>query len=191
MAQYRMSLFFESNDAEGWSENYYHQNTSIANAQSVMDTVIIPSRQDFMVGDFRLVEARVSDVSIRGDVMFTGLALPRTGTYSPSSLDTVPLEANVALMAVFLATPPRFARMFLRGLSSDWISGRHRIPNVTLDTALSSFQSNILGNNMQARHRLTPPPHATYSYSNIVHLGTVEVGARKPGRPFGLLRGRR
>lgn len=189
MPIYRISLFHESSDTEGWSENFYWSGSSINAAQSEMDS-LISERVALFGPAFRMVDGRVSDVTMRGNTLFTTHTLPVAGTYVPTS-GAVALEANTALMCKMIAVLPRFMRIFLRGLYSDIIHGREYVAPGTWDIALRVLLNRLISNNYQARHRLTPPPHATYNYSPISSIGDLIASARKPGRPFDLLRGRR
>ena len=189
MAIFRLSIFYLSNDSEGWSENYYWDGTNITAAQVRLDS-LIAQRLDMLSDQFSVVDGRVSDVTMRGNILFTTTSMPRAGTYTPPA-GAEALEANTAIIQRFNAVAPHFAKMYIRGLTSAVIHGREKVAETTWDGAFAIWRASIVSGTFQARHRLTPPPHATYSYSQISQDGGILVSARKPGRPFDLLVGRR
>lgn len=189
MATFRLSIFFLSQDAEGWTENFYWNGTNLTGAQSMLDT-LINQRADMLSDHFRIEDGRASDVSSRGTTLFTTVTMPFIGTYTPPT-GAQPLEANTAIVNKWLAIAPRYAKTFFRGLTSAQVVGREKVAESTWDGRFAIFKATIVGGQFQARHRLTPPPHATYSYSQISADGGILVSARKPGRPFDLLVGRR
>jgi hypothetical protein len=189
MANFRLSIFYLSNDNEGWTENYYWNGTNLTGAQTQLDS-LIGQRVPMLCNHFKIVDGRASDVTLRGAVLFTTISMPQVGTYVLTGTNE-PLEANTAIVQRFNAIAPRYAKIYLRGLSSDVIKGREKAVAAGWDAAHSIWTATILGGSFQARHRLTPPPHATYSYSTISADGGILVSARKPGRPFDLLVGRR
>ena len=189
MAVFRMSIFFRSVDDEGWSENYYWDGSNITSARTAMDT-LVSQRLDLLNGNVEIVDARVSDVTVRGSVLFSTLSFPLVGTYSPA-VPSVPLEANVAYAVQFLSVAPYFSRVFLRGLSSSFIVGREKVAETGWDALFAIWLATVQASSYQSRHRVTPPPHATYNYHSHSGVGNFVVCARKPGRPFGLLVGRR
>lgn len=189
MSIFRLSIFFLSADNEGWTENYYNDATNITAAQTVLDT-LINQRADMLDPHFRIDDGRVSDVTIRGSVLFTTVAMPLAGSYTlPTGKE--PLEANTAIIQRWNAVAPRYAKMYIRGLNSAVIAGREKVAESVWDGRFAIWKATIVGGTFQARHRVTPPPHATYSYSHITQDGGILVSARKPGRPFDLLVGRR
>jgi len=189
MATYRLSIFFLSADDEGWTENYYLNASSLPAAATQLD-LMMNTRAPLMCNKFKMVDGRASDVTVRGNVQFTSNTLPVVGTYALPTGKTA-LEANTALVCRFSATPPRFALVYLRGLSSAQIAGREKVVESVWDSSFSTWHNFVSAGTFQARHRVTPPPHATYSYSTITAYSGNIVSARKPGRPFGLLVGRR
>jgi len=189
MANFRLSYFFLSPNSEGWSENYYWQGADITSAKAELDS-LLNLRKAMLPTTFEVVGARASDVSVRGNVAFSNNVFPILGTYTIPA-GAVALEANTAIVQQFLATAPRYAKFYLRGLTSAVIHGRSKVAEATFDTAFNAWKTAVAGGAFLARHRLTPPPHATYSYSPMTNFGSTLVSARKPGRPFDLLRGRR
>lgn len=189
MATFRLTYFWVSANDEGWTENFYWDGTNLTGAQSMMDS-LLPTLADLRMSHFTIIDARCSDVSQRGSVLFTTHQIPYAGSYTPPTGAT-PLEANTALYVQLLAITPRFMRWNLRGLSSDVITGRTYNKTDPWNARLGIVTDTLIAGQFQARHRVTPPPHATYSYSVISELGNVLPGARKPGRPFGLLVGAR
>ena len=189
MATFRLSIFYLSADDEGWSENYYYNGSNITAAQSQLDS-LINQRLPMLGAHFKIVDGRASDVSIRGSILFTTLAMPQVGTYAPPA-GTFPLEANTAIICKFNAIAPHYAKIYLRGLTTQQVHGREKFAESVWDGAFAIWKATILGGAFQARHRTKPPPGATYTYSTISQDGGILVSARKPGRPFDLLRGRR
>lgn len=190
MATYRLSYFWESLYTEGWSENFYWDGSTLASAQAQLDSLASQLLDLRGAGWFKMIDARVSDVSIRGNTLFTTIPMPADGTYTAPS-GTVPLEANVAFYVKLTAVSPYFMRWNLRGLNSAIVTGRAKLPEATWDANFAIVLATLTGGQFQARHRLTPPPHATYSYHAITGGALEKPGARKPGRPFNLLVGAR
>lgn len=188
MANFVQTYFWESGDAEGWSEHFYHQAANIATSQAAMDSLIpllCALRDDYC----NMIYARVSDVTVRGDSLASTLSFPQPGTY------TIPvgehdLEANSAILVQLFATSLLKNHWFLRGLTTSKIKGRSLVPETTWDTNFAAVASVLQGGTYSVRHRTSLGPPPTYSYTSIVTATDERATARKPGRPFGLLRGR-
>jgi len=75
MATFRMSIFWQTVDAEGWSDNFFWSGADIASAQIELDSLINRTKQ-LRNGDCSIIYARVSDVAIRGDSLPPTLTMP-------------------------------------------------------------------------------------------------------------------
>jgi|SRR5215813_170346 len=186
----KATLFWDSTDSEGWSESFYMTAADITAARSAMDTVIA-NRLDLAFTTFRLVYARVSDVAIKGDSLVSALNYPLFGTYAPTGPGIVALEANCALDCQLFATSAIKNRTFLRGLSSDVINGRAYMAPSGWDANFTVWATSMISHTVVARHRISVGPPPTYNYTAVTALHIIGATARKPGRPFGLPRGRR
>jgi hypothetical protein len=189
MPNYKLSYFWASVDQEGWSESFYYTASDPTAAQTELDnlmTYLKPLRSS----NFSIIYARISDVAIRGDSLPTTRLLPEAGTYTiPTGFQV--LMANSALLIELFVSSIIKNRWFLRGLAGDKIKGREVLTSTTWDTAFSSLKTHMLAGTYLARHRLTKGPPPTYEYLPIVNIFENQATARKPGRPFAIVRGRR
>ena|SRR5262249_8505410 len=184
----KMTLFFSSQDSEGWSESFYFSAATLIAVEDTMNTVI-PLRAALMPSDFSIIYGRVSDVAIKGDsLQATGTTFPVVGTYSGAG-DT--LEANTALLVVSFATASIKNRIFMRGLTSDVVLAREYQAPSLFTTAFTSWADAIIAGGAVCRHRTAAGPPPVYSYTTTGNITVVLATARKPGRPFGLPVGRR
>jgi len=184
----RGQMFFTTDDNEGWSEGFYMIATNIAAAQTQLDT-LVSQRTGFLSADSSIIYARVSDVAIKGDSLLTTITLPAVGGYAPAG--TSALEANSALMVELFASSVLKNRIFLRGMRSDTIIGRSYEPPTGFLTDLNTWITAMLAAGVAVRHRTAIGPPPTYSYTSVTSISAVKATARKPGRPFGLVVGRR
>lgn len=189
MANFKCSFFFETPDAEGWSESFYLAGATIDVVEPNLTTVILPARLAMLPTDMQMIYGRVSDVTVKGDSLVCNTPFPKPGTYDFTGFSL--LEANTALLAILFATPLIKNRIFIRGLSSDVVAGREYQAPSAFDTAFTSWGSALLANGLVARHRTAVGPPPTYSYTAVTTVSVNKATARKPGRPFGLPVGRR
>lgn len=188
MPTFKISYFFQTNDSEGWSENYYVQETDIQTAATFGAGNIAP-RMALSPNNVSLIYARASDVAVKGDSLILPGTYPVVGTYTLSTGET-PLEANSALMIRIFATALVKGRVFLRGLSSGVIVGRDYGAPALFVTRLAAYFAGW-ATFAYVRHRTSKGPPPVYTYVVSTSLLLDGVSARKPGRPFGQPRGRK
>lgn len=189
MANFRLTLFYKTTESEGWSEKYFVTASTITAAQSELDT-LIPLALAFRTVDVEMIYARVSDVAIRGDSLTSLLTFPEPGTYTPGA-GAHDLEANTALLVEFFASSVKKNHMFVRGLTTDAVQGRTYNPAPGFASAITSWLTHVTTAPYELQNIITHGPPPTYSYTPVVSGAILGATARKPGRPFGLLRGRR
>ena len=184
----KMTLFFESLDAEGWSESTYHSATDINEAATFIVN-IVAKRADMLDSHFSIIYARVSDVAVKGDSLVSATQVfPVVGTLLTSGDQ---LEANTALNVELFNSASIKNRLFIRGLNSGVVKGREYLGPVNFTTAFTAWSAQQLTNGSQCRHRTSVGPPPVYTYVDTATFSVVGATARKPGRPFGLPVGRR
>ena len=186
------SFYFNTDDAEGWSENVILQDTDIDSAAAEAASYI-GTRMACSPSNCHMVYAKVSDVTIKGDseiAVPTGQHFPFQGTYVETPTGAF-LEANTALLIKVVATAAKVNRFFLRGLSLDVVTGRTFLAPAGFVTALNALLTWHRTHTQvrTADKPLTHPP--TYTYAAATDAFFVRVTARKPGRPFSAVRGRK
>jgi len=188
----KATYFWSSEYDEGWSESFYLQGTDLAACKTIADTILT---QLLALRDptQTMVWARVSDVAVKGDsLLLSGpTAFPCAGTYTPGA-GAKNLEADSAIKLRLNATASIKNLIFLRGLTTDALTGRSYQPVTAFDTAFNNLLTQIVTTTpVYVRHRTSVGPPPTYSYTVINEAVVVGVTSRKPGRPFGIVRGRR
>lgn len=186
------SWYFNTNDSEGWSENAILPGPDIQTAATDAASYI-GTRMAASADNVHMVYAKVSDVTIKGDSLIalpTGQHFPFIGTYVPTPSGSY-LEANTALLIKVVAAPNQINRWFLRGLTLDVVTGRQFLNPDAFATALAGI---LTWHQTHAQVRIvdkpiTKPP--TYHYYTATDAYFVRVTARKPGRPFSSVRGRK
>lgn len=190
MPVYQLSVFFESGDAEGWSERYFVNEANITNAQADLDALITQAAR-LRTSGIRIVYGRVSDVTIRGDSLPSTLSMPVVGDYT-APLGSVILEANVGILVQLFGNSQRKNRITLRGLTTAKIVGREIVAEPTWDARFTTYSNLLTAGLYRIRHRTAVGPPPVYDYTTVVsQVIPLYATARKPGRPFGTLRGRR
>lgn len=189
MGVFRASIFWSSLDGEGWSENFFIDEPTIVAAQADMDT-LIPQLAALRSAHWKIDFARVSDVAISGDSLPSSITMPVVGTYTPP-LGAINLEANSAILIELFADSQTKGHWFLRGMTSAQIAGRILQSEATFDANLSMVATNISGGGFKVRSLNLPGPPPSYIYTTITAVFALRASARKPGRPFGVVRGRR
>src|SRR5262245_58011777 len=112
---YDCTLFFQSKDNEGWTETYCSENADPTEAVTQL-TDLAPLRAALMPDWFSITQGRVSRIDVSGDAYpIVGAGFPFVGTFTEALSE--PLEANTALKARFLGTPPHRNLKYIRGLT--------------------------------------------------------------------------
>jgi hypothetical protein len=184
----KMTLFWSTPYNEGWSESFYLGQTDISAAQSHMDT-LIPLFQACRTTAHELVYARVSDQAIKGDSLVTTLGLPMFGTHSLGTNEHL-LEGNTCLLCTLFASSTVKNHTFFRGLTTDTVQGRLYVTSGWFPTAFSTLAAALIVAAAECRHRTSKGPPPTYTYVPATSYSIIKATARKPGRPFGIVRGR-
>jgi hypothetical protein len=189
MASFRLSYFWRSRDDEGWSENFFVTAADIVAAQTQLDALLallLPLRSS----DYTMDYARCSNVAVKGDSLPTTVTLPAPGTYTIPT-NEYRLEANSAVLVLIYADPTTKGHWFCRGVTSAQIKGRELQTESTFDTAMAAVLSSLAGGSFLVRSVNTPGPPPTYIYTAVTAASVLRASARKPGRPFVRVRGRR
>lgn len=189
MPVFKNTYFWSSESNEGWSESFYVEAGDIEEARTRLDTML-PLLLALRDSHFQVDYARTSDVGIRGDSLPSAAGVfPQPGTYTPP-LGAVDLEANSALLVELFVDSLTKNHWFLRGLTTSKIAGRVVQVEATWDANFAFVVNEITTNGYQTRTKNpTPPP--TKIYRPIIDAFVVRATARKPGRPFNVVRGRR
>jgi len=189
---FKASFYLNSNDAEGWSENFYVSEADINTAATTAAGYIAP-RMALSANNIHMVFGKVSDVTVKGDsliVLPMSGNYPFVGTYTESPAGCF-LEANTALLIELLAGATKKNRIFLRGLTLDVVTGRELLSPSGWASGFATWLT-FIKTHFQVRKQVVPhttPP--TYTYTDADNAYFQRVTARKPGRPFGEPRGRK
>jgi hypothetical protein len=184
----KATIFFQSEDEEGWSEGFYISSTDLAAAAGTLAS-IIPLRAAMMDPHFSMIYSRVSDVEVKGDSLVApSITFPVVGTLTDAGDQ---LEANTALNVEIFASPSVKNRIFIRGLNIAVIRGREYLAPAGFSAAFEAWDLYLTGNGLMCRHRTAVGPPPTYDYVAATGISPIGATARKPGRPFGLPVGRR
>lgn len=188
MNNFQLILFFTGPGASyGWSEVYYLQQASIDTAATVALDVLA-ARLACLSVDCQFAFGKVSDVSVLRDSQAIEIAFSPDGTYGTTD-STMPPD-TAALVTLFASSTVKNHK-FWHGLQdTDFVNGQWT-PTSAFLTAFAAWNTSTSGV-LFCRHRLTPPPAATYEYVlNISSVLSFQTRNRKVGRPFGSPRGRR
>ena len=184
MPNYQATLFFDDGQKSGWSESYYRPDTSYSVVAGELQT-LVTKRIVFLHNLYRITGARISDLDIERDSYLPVLSqpFPINGTYIDTAYGRPPpaLCMNVRVEA----GPFHRGRKFMRGLALGLIDR----DGLSISTNPLGFDAFVLElQNWALKVRVLPNGYALQGISNAVIRGIVR---RKPGRPFGSLRGRR
>lgn len=167
----------------------FWEGATITAAQTEMDN-LIPLIIPLRTADKKLQYARVSDESIRGDSLPSILQMPRPGSYLPPT-GAKDLEVNSAILVQLFADSRTKNHWFLRGLTTSKIIGREEATETVWDTAFDALGTHLTSGTYKVKHKSSAGPPPVYVYAAITAVNSLRATARKPGRPFGTLRGRR
>lgn len=188
----RASFYFVTKDQEGWSETFFLAGATLQDCATEAAGYQAP-RLACSPNNTDMIFAKVSDVAIKGDSLIVQPVsgnYPLIGTYSETPTGCF-LEANTALLIEILASPLKKNRFFLRGLSLDVVTGREYLHPSGFETAITTLMT-WLSTHPQVRTSnkpVTKPPVYTYAAATQAYIQGVT--ARRPGRPFDTLRGRK
>ncbi len=187
MPVFKLTMMLTNDWAQGWSESYYTEQADMGAAIPVLDT-LVPLLMSLRTAQNRMLYARASDVSIRGDSQLSTLSFPYVGTYSPS-LGVNAISADVGLLVQLFASSKRKNHVFMRGMSDDIITGLVFNSEPAWQASFDFLNSELTAD-CKTQTRISPT-NPTKQYDNILSVFVVGVHSRKPGRPFGLPVGRR
>jgi hypothetical protein len=186
---FRGTLFFVGG-LSGWTESYYLTGADLNWATTDLNEIIL-ARMPLLHSSCGLVNATVSDTSIKGDSLSTiSVYEPGTGVDATGYLDF-----DLALCVKWRAGNFQRCKTFLRGCpNGEFQFGKFK-PTPAFTTLLDAYITVIMGSAQVRQLKVThpsPPTKDDYEFVPIT-AGTpnVDIARRKTGRPSGLPRGRR
>jgi hypothetical protein len=136
VSRVRFTFFFSGNDS-GWSESIHSQNDASSTALSTQLSTYLNFRVACLNSEYNVIGVRVSDDTVRGDIVVDRPLLPMPGTINGKSLPGY----NAALLRMRSGTRI-FRNLFLRGLTAAHVDGRNLVtPSATVTgiTALVNY----------------------------------------------------
>lgn len=186
--RFKASLFLQDESATGWSENFYIQSTDIATATAAFET-LIPELMDLRPATVSGIWGRVSDLDVKGDSkQASAITFPVVGTYSPPGGETQS-EPSTALLVSLVSSATEKNRWFLRGISSNLVEGRSKVPETAWDANFATVVTALKASWSTYVKNPSPPP--TKMLDAITDVSIVRATTRRVGRPFASPRGRR
>lgn len=189
MATYRVTeFFFDTINDVGWTENWWVAGSTADGVASTWESAVTPSRLALLLDTCKILTTRACNVDHPRDSAFNNThAGSGTISHSAQSPDA---PWSALLIRRDVATNNLFGHIFMRGIPQTIFVGRVYTPGsgygVTFDANLLSYKTALISNT--ALLRKGPPPYTYPQFQTFSGLIRVE---RKPGRPFGLFRGRR
>jgi hypothetical protein len=183
------TIFFQHSAGQGFQENYW---VTAANLDTALTDLvaIATARQAMFDSQCRVKFWRLSDATLKGDTAVKQADDTTLGTYGQGGLaDMMPVE--VGLKCRFQAADRYFATRILRMLPEDCITDGFWTPTAAMQTALANYKTAVLAKTtgvFKGQHEPAPPPAPIVkAWTSIIELS---ITTHKPGRPFGLRRGR-
>lgn len=191
---FKVSCFYESQEGNGWSENFFINNASYQGALTLAQG-LMATRASMLTQFYYILAIRVSDdfPGTRDSVLYV---------YDPplqGSNTTLLLESNIytAVLARFDSGATGQNRHFLHGLADGDFSGTHWQPSPSTTVAFDNFRNHFIAAGEGWKNRFTVQKgipfiqYPVYAYRPVTSIEYVRVISRRVGRPFGSLRGRR
>jgi hypothetical protein len=191
----KAEMLFQSSDQEsGWSEVYYVNQATIAQAEAALDALFL-IRSTFLSSDFILLGYRIT----------APLAAPGPG-YLRAQRTAYLAEKNIpgncpngggngaqSLVGVMLrltdTTRTIFKNQTYRGVPAQWFQGSDKIARANYANWGIPWQQSLIAQGVQIRHATRAVP--SYAFVNIALVEYRRMDYRKAGRSFETLRGRR
>jgi hypothetical protein len=179
-----ITAFLDDGGKAGWSELYYVAADDYAAALQLWGPTAA-ARVAIMADSYRIVAARVSDPTVRGDSLFDQSPIyPYNGTW-PTAGTSVG-SAYSALLLRYESGPFRRGMHLLHGVGDDVFHGMLYSPPAGFPGLLTTFAAQL---KLNYYIKQGFGPKATYN--PITAVIPIRRGDHKIGRPTGLLRGRR
>jgi hypothetical protein len=189
MGQFKGTLFFVGESA-GWTESYYVKGSMASEASASLLAILTP-RLDILQAACGVVNATVSDTTIRGD------STPCISVYQPGTYVDAGgyLELNCALLIKWQAGSFNRCKTFLHGLGTKNFAFDQYAPFTGFAALLNAYMDAVALNAVVRQLKFphaTPPVPTDYEFATILTgAPNTKIARRKIGRPFGLPRGRR
>lgn len=185
MPNFGVTLFFDDGQESGFSETYYSPFGGYGAAASAAGT-LITARLGIMVNLYRITGCRISDLDVFNDSYLPSLKFPQVGSLATLYGRPPPsLAANVRMEA----GPFRRGRKYIRGIPVDMFSGESCLLPALNGAAWTAFVY-ALAVTWSLKTTVNPVTRS-YDLNAITNVLMIGATRRRPGRPFGLLRGRR
>ncbi len=188
---FRGNILMGTGDA-GWSENYYLSFANYTDAMAALQS-ICTARMALSTNEVKVRVLRISDVAVKGDSYLQPATTP-AGTYVAAGVNiqdpAVALQVNA-----YNATHTAWTHWFVRGLPLDQLKSGEPFSLKDAANLVAPWPANLTAyktavmNNAVLYSKKPGPGFTAFAISTTGHNQFLVI--RKPGRPFGLRRGRR
>lgn len=191
MPNFQCTLFFSDSQKSGWSESYYFVGPSYQSASTALQG-LIAVRLPIMHGSYQITGARISDTQGGRNSFLPDLGLPLFGQAAADQFLRPP--PSLAALLRFEAGQKHRGHKFLRGFNLSEIKGENLLSSSVI-TGFNDFAAEIVKNwslrlQQVFHHTGQKDTRGPVSFSQITAVVPIRACRRKPGRPFGVPRGR-